>query len=64
MEFKDLNNSYELCCNKGACAIVKYTVPRHTCTYHKEEMPFPIYVEIVTTYQSSRVDERDLSYMV
>ena len=35
---KDLNNGSELCCNKGACAIVKYTVPRHTCTYHKEEI--------------------------
>ena len=34
---KTLNNGSELCCPKGACAIVKYTVPRHTCTYHKEE---------------------------
>ena len=35
---KDLNNSSELCCLKGACAIVKYTVPRHTSAYHKEEI--------------------------
>ena len=28
----------KLCCPKGACAIVKYTVPRHTCAYHKEEI--------------------------
>ena len=35
---KDWNNGSELCCPKGACAIVKYTVPRHTCTYHKEEI--------------------------
>ena len=35
---KDLNNSTELCCRKGACAIVKYTVPRHTSAYHKEEI--------------------------
>ena len=38
MEFQKTNKGCELCCPKGACAIVKYTVPRHTCTYHKEEM--------------------------
>ena len=35
---KDLNNGSELCCPKDACAIVKYAVPRQTCTYHKEEI--------------------------
>ena len=38
MEVKNTNNGSELSCHKGACAIVKYTVPRHTGTYHKEEI--------------------------
>ena len=38
MEVKKTDNGCELCCLKSACAIVKYTVPRHTCTYHKEEI--------------------------
>jgi len=35
---KYLKNDFELYSPKGACAIVKYTVPRHACTYHKEEI--------------------------
>ena len=36
-EFKKTYGS-ELCCPKGACAVVKYTLPRHTSAYHKEEI--------------------------
>ena len=63
---KDLNNSSELFCPKGACAIVKCTAPRRTCTYHKEEITkhCHIYIEIWPIYELSWVNERDLSHMV
>ena len=35
---KDLNNGSEHYCPKGACAIDKYALPRHTRAYHKEEI--------------------------